>query len=65
MPPRLKNIIDDIISIARQDFSIVKLYLFGSYARGEATVFSDVDIAVIHESTDVNRGALNEAVARL
>jgi predicted nucleotidyltransferase len=52
---------DGIISIASRDSGIVGLYLFGSHARGNATAFSDVDIAVIHKDADINRAALNEA----
>jgi len=39
--------------------------MFGSYARGEATIFSDVDIAVIHNDVhEINRVALNEVASR-
>jgi len=55
------DVIKSIISTASEDASITKLYLFGSHARGTATAFSDIDIAVIHkDSASVNRAALNE-----
>lgn len=42
--------IEEIKNIARQIFSkynFEKVYLFGSYARGEATKLSDIDIMVV------------------
>jgi len=42
--------IDEIRNIAKQIFSkynFEKVYLFGSYARGEATKLSDIDIMVV------------------
>ena len=42
--------IEEIKNIARQIFSkynFEKVYLFGSYARGEATNLSDIDIMVV------------------
>ncbi|MCL2224708.1 MAG: nucleotidyltransferase domain-containing protein [Defluviitaleaceae bacterium] len=60
-----RSLIDNIVAAARGDESIRAVYIFGSHVRGEATIFSDVDIAVIHEENpDVNRAALNEATAR-
>jgi predicted nucleotidyltransferase len=59
------SLINEIISAAQADEGIRELYIFGSHVRGEATIFSDVDIAVIHcEKLGVNRAALNEATAR-
>jgi len=57
----MTNTIKTIISTANEDEEITKLYLFGSHARGTATAFSDIDIAVIHkDTTKVNRAALNK-----
>jgi len=61
----MQNLFSDIITAAQKDAHIQKLYVFGSYARGESTIFSDVDIAVIHCSVQgINRAALNEATAK-
>jgi len=59
------TLFDDIISAAGRDECIRELYLFGSHARGAATAFSDVDIAVIHtDAARINRAALNEVADR-
>ena len=34
-------------------YKIKKAYLFGSYARGEATVDSDVDIMIVKENSSI------------
>jgi|GEM_PF-920922 len=63
--PRMSKIYDEIICVASKDESITALYLFGSHARGCATAFSDIDIAVIHTDADrVNRAALNDVADR-
>ncbi|MCL2605475.1 MAG: nucleotidyltransferase domain-containing protein [Defluviitaleaceae bacterium] len=55
-------LLDRIIRCAQKDGAIRELYLFGSRARGTATAFSDIDIAVICASAaDVDRAALNKA----
>ena len=60
-----QEIINEIISVASKDDAITEVYIFGSHARGQATIFSDVDIAVIHsENCEVNRAALNDVVSR-
>jgi predicted nucleotidyltransferase len=59
------EVVEKIVSVAKNDEAILELFIFGSYARGEETIFSDVDIAVIHgESGEINRAALNEATAQ-
>jgi len=54
--PQLDKIIQD-----RQDLiehNIVKIFLFGSFARGEETIYSDIDIALVFEgSSRVTRGS--------
>jgi predicted nucleotidyltransferase len=51
-----------IVAAAQNDPAINQIYLFGSRARGTATAFSDVDIAVIcTDAAAVNRAALNAA----
>jgi predicted nucleotidyltransferase len=51
-----------IIAVAQKDADIERMYLFGSRARGTATAFSDIDIAVIcTDASQVDRAALNKA----
>ena len=51
-----------IIEASQQDEHISALYLFGSHARNEATILSDVDFAVVSQiPAKVNRGCLNYA----
>ncbi|MCL1995358.1 MAG: nucleotidyltransferase domain-containing protein [Defluviitaleaceae bacterium] len=43
------------------DDNIVKIYLFGSFARGEQTVYSDIDIALVYKNSHtVIRGAAHK-----
>ena len=60
----MPSFVDEIVAAAKNDDTIRELYLFGSYARGESTIFSDLDIAIIHGDVNaVNRIALNNATA--
>ncbi|MCL1928870.1 MAG: nucleotidyltransferase domain-containing protein [Treponema sp.] len=45
LPYTVEEIKDKIITTARQ-YGIQKAYLFGSYARGEAVLDSDIDICI-------------------
>jgi predicted nucleotidyltransferase len=40
---------------ARQAFPIKKVLLYGSYAKGQATEQSDIDVAVVVDETDHSR----------
>ncbi|MCL2189411.1 MAG: nucleotidyltransferase domain-containing protein [Defluviitaleaceae bacterium] len=64
MPPIIDTpLIENVIRTASKDAAITSVYLFGSYARGEATEKSDIDIAVICTcAANVDRAALNAAV---
>lgn len=55
-------LMEGIIQAARKDPAISKLFLFGSHARGLATVFSDVDVAVVTTGSP-NRAMLNRAAS--
>jgi predicted nucleotidyltransferase len=56
------TLIKQIIATAEKDPDIEKIYLFGSRARGTATAFSDIDIAIIcTDASNVDRLALNKA----
>jgi hypothetical protein len=55
-------LLNRIILCAEKDEAIERLYLFGSRARGTATAFSDIDIAIIcTDAVSVDRAALNKA----
>jgi predicted nucleotidyltransferase len=62
MDPIDSVLLNRIISTVEKDPAIEKLYLFGSRARGTATAFSDMDIAIIcTDAAAVDRVALNKA----
>lgn len=44
--------VDRIVSVLAQRLRIVAVYLFGSYARGEAREHSDIDVAVFAEGVE-------------
>jgi len=46
----LNEKISKIIEIIKSHPNVIAIYLFGSYAKGEATPLSDIDIAVILEN---------------
>lgn len=45
-----RKLIVAMTEAAKKDENITSLYLFGSYARGEAKLTSDVDFAVVSEN---------------
>ena len=51
IPDKIKIIIDNYISLLRKNnISIKNAYLFGSYAKGNSSEWSDIDIALISDS---------------
>ncbi|MDK2902071.1 hypothetical protein H0A61_02172 [Koleobacter methoxysyntrophicus] len=46
---RIVKIINDYVRDIKQNIPDCKVYLFGSYACGQPTVHSDIDIAVISD----------------
>ena len=44
---QLKKILDDYISLTKKSFYIKKIILFGSYANGNQTSESDIDLAIV------------------
>jgi predicted nucleotidyltransferase len=48
----MKEDLEKILAELKSHPKVVAIYLFGSYARGEATPLSDIDIAVILNDID-------------
>ena len=48
----MKEDLEKILAELKSHPKVVAIYLFGSYARGEATLLSDIDIAVILKDID-------------
>lgn len=56
IPDKILNSIKQYIStLELKGFPIKEAYLFGSYANGNATELSDIDIAVISDKFEGNR----------
>lgn len=56
----VRTIVEEIIETSKKDKHISAVYLFGSQARGESTINSDVDIAIVSDDpSKVNRVFLN------
>ncbi|MCK9279929.1 MAG: nucleotidyltransferase domain-containing protein [Melioribacteraceae bacterium] len=51
----ITNIINRFISLASKEFPVKSLYLFGSYARGNARDSSDIDIAFVSDKFEGKR----------
>jgi len=43
----LNTIVNKFISIVQDEFPLKAVYLFGSYANGNAGDYSDIDLAVV------------------
>lgn len=51
IPNKIRDIIENYISVLRENnISIKNAYLFGSYAKGTDTEWSDIDIALVSDS---------------
>lgn len=44
--------IKEVVSDIAQEYEVNKIFLFGSYARGEETVKSDIDLRIDMEQTE-------------
>ncbi len=44
---RIQKMIDRFLTVLQESVSVKAVYLFGSFARGNAGEFSDIDLAVI------------------
>ena len=69
IPPSIRNNIEKFVSVVRQQYNITAVYLYGSYAKGTATQWSDIDLALISPmfSDDLfeNQVALMRLAARI
>ena len=55
MDNRINKIVKDYIQVLlNMQINIEKIYLFGSYAKNISSTDSDIDIAVIYNSTEIN-----------
>ena len=59
--PKIDVLQSDILSFA-QRHNLILVYLFGSYARGDNTPLSDLDIAVLL-STDLGKQVFSDKTA--
>ena len=51
----IKNIVSKFVSLASVEFPINAVYLFGSYAKGNAIEYSDVDLAIVSDKFEGSR----------
>jgi predicted nucleotidyltransferase len=51
----INNIVSKFISLVSDEFPLKKVYLFGSYAKGNAKDYSDVDLAVVSDKFEGSR----------
>lgn len=51
----INKIIQRFISLVSQEFPVRTLYLFGSYAKGNASDSSDIDIAIVSDKFEGRR----------
>lgn len=56
----IANIIDKYISIVKENYDVVAIILFGSYAKGTEHEDSDIDIAIITD--DIKTDKFDEEV---
>ncbi len=51
----INNIVIKFISIVSDEFPIKTAYLFGSYVKGNAREYSDVDLAIVSDKFEGSR----------
>jgi predicted nucleotidyltransferase len=51
----INNIINRFVGLISLEFPVKELYLFGSYANGNATENSDIDIAIVSDKFEGRR----------
>lgn len=51
----IKNIVSKFVNLVSDEFPINTVYLFGSYANGNAKDYSDVDLAIVSDKFEGSR----------
>jgi predicted nucleotidyltransferase len=51
----IKIIVNRFITLVADEFPLKEVYLFGSYAKGSAEEYSDVDIAIVSDKFEGSR----------
>ena len=59
----IREIVTKFVKALGQDIKVNKVILYGSYARGKANEWSDIDIAII--SNDLKKLGYNRALKRV
>lgn len=60
----INNIIQRFLTLVSQEFPVKNIYLFGSYAKGNAHDYSDIDIAVVSDKFEGIRFNDKERLAK-
>jgi len=56
LPDNIKASVDELIrQLNANNFTIGKAYIFGSYAKGRQTEWSDIDVALVSDQFEGNR----------
>lgn len=51
----LNNLINELLSSIKSEININGVYLFGSYAKGNANEYSDIDLALVSDDFEGSR----------
>jgi uncharacterized protein len=51
----INNLVSKFVLLVADEFPIKSVYLFGSYAKGEAKEYSDIDLAVVSDKFEGSR----------
>lgn len=51
----INNLVSKFVNLVTDEFPIKSVYLFGSYAKGEAKEYSDIDLAVVSDKFEGSR----------
>ena len=51
----INSIVNKFISLVSDEFPLRRVYLFGSYAKGDAKDYSDVDLAIVSDNFEGSR----------
>ncbi len=51
----LNNLIAQLLNLIKSEININRVYLFGSYAKGNANEYSDIDLALVSDDFEGSR----------